>query len=138
MKCQVLNYYKYKLLESYERQIEIYGYDIADPSIYTTLTPEGMLIIHPGFAWDGATNALNTKSTVRGSLIHDVFYQLFRLELLPVTYKSYADRLFRDICREDGMNRFRAWYFHKAVKYLSGKHGTPGCEPYPKKILQVP
>jgi len=57
---------------------------------------------------------------MRGSLVHDALYQLMRKKQLPVSYKDYADKLLHDICIEDGMSKFRAWYVYHAVR-LFGK-----------------
>ena len=42
---------------------------------FCSLTTEGLLIIRPGYAWDGPSGpTFDTPSFMRGSLIHDVLY----------------------------------------------------------------
>jgi hypothetical protein len=52
---------------------------------------------------------------MRGSLFHDALYQLLRLELISHKERVKADRLLSDICKEDGMWKWRADGWEKAV-----------------------
>jgi hypothetical protein len=45
-------------------------------------------------------------------------YQLMGRGCLPKTYKEKADRLLQQICIEDGMSAFRAWYVYQAVRFF--------------------
>jgi hypothetical protein len=82
---------------------------------------DGILIIRKGYSWDGASGGCwDTKTVMRGSLVHDALYQLLRLGLLQPGYRKIADRLLRMICLEDGMNRFRAAYIYWAVRIFAG------------------
>ena len=125
--------YKYQLVESYIVEISIKP--VAD--IITTfikLNRDGMLAIMAGYAWDGPSGpAFDTSSFMRGSLIHDALYQLIRLNKLPKKYKEVADLLLKEICLEDGMWKFRAWYVHRAVKRL----GIFSCRPGSEKEARV-
>jgi hypothetical protein len=53
---------------------------------------------------------------MRAGLIHDCGYQMIREGHIPKRYKEYFDKLFYQILIEDGMNRFRAYYYYFAVK----------------------
>lgn len=84
------------------------------------------LTIQPGYAWDGPSGpTVDTPDFMRGSLVHDVFYQMLRDGLLPAQIevkgittdlREFADYELWRICREDGMGRVRAWYVHQAVR----------------------
>jgi hypothetical protein len=69
------------------------------------LDPDGILtLIHP-YAWDGATLALDTRTNMRGSAVHDALIQLVKLGLLPgdLMTKLSIDLEYYRFCREDGM-----------------------------------
>lgn len=73
------------------------------------LTEDGRLVVYRGYAWNGANRpAINTVSSRRGSLVHDVIYQMMAKRLLPRSCKRRADQLLGEICRMDGMLPFRA------------------------------
>ncbi len=84
---------------------------------YFTLTCDGTLTVHAGYAWDGASGpAIDTKSFLRGSLAHDVFYQMHQLRLpIPLDWKDRADNLLARLVCEDGMSKLRCWWVHKSV-----------------------
>lgn len=90
---------------------------------YLTLLPNGYLTIKRGYAWDGASGALDTKSTDRGSLVHDALYQLMRLNLVDRRFKPAADNLYRQLCIEDGMWKIRAAWHIEALR-LFGQEST--------------
>ncbi len=85
----------------------------------------GFLTIEKGYAWDGPSGpAIDTKTFMQGSLIHDALYQLMREEVLPQSCRKRADEILRDICIEDGMSRVRAWWVYRAVRMV-GVHAQP-------------
>ena len=96
-KCK--RYYKYRLEESFEFQLRRYGIkDCFCKTPFIELTG-GRIIIKKGYAWDGASGpTIDTKSSMRASLVHDALYQLIRLKLLPFSYKAIADKNFYNIC----------------------------------------
>lgn len=84
------------------------------------------MVIKKGYCWDGCSGpTIDTRSNMRAGLIHDVFFQMIREGFLEPDCKDYADKLFRDICIEDGMSKLRAWYYYKAVKWFGGKYCKP-------------
>jgi Protein of unknown function (DUF1353) len=88
-----------------------------------------VLTIKTGYAWDGPSGpTIDTKTFMRGSLVHDVLYQLIRLEILPSSARKQADQVLREICIADGMSRFRAWYIYRAVRTFGGSSATPGSD----------
>lgn len=83
---------------------------------YVTLD-SGLLTIHAGYAWDGASGpVIDTANSIRATLVHDAVYQLMREMVLPYRYRSYCDDLFHSILLEDGMSWMRAWYWYRAVR----------------------
>ena len=114
--------YKYQLAVDYEIPLtELNSFEIATDYV---LLKDGVLTIFKDYAWDGASGpAIDTKNFMRGSLVHDVLYQLMREGRLPRGVKSYADKVLRKICLEDGMSRVRAWWVYEAVKRF-GKYAT--------------
>jgi hypothetical protein len=117
--------YKYQLVENYRHSVPIMPqFDINTE--YLELTFTGGLFIAKGYAWDGASGpTFDTLSFIRGSLVHDALYQLMRLGLLEQYWREEADKLLRDMCREDGMGRVRAWYVYRAVRQFGGDAASP-------------
>jgi hypothetical protein len=104
-----------------------------------TLSPDGLLTIKPFYCWDGPSGpTIDTDNSIRASLIHDVLYQLIRSGKLPRVHKDYADRMLRDIAREDGMSDFRSWYWYKGVNMFAGSSCKPGSEKKERKIYTAP
>ncbi len=95
----------------------------------------GLLTISKGYAWDGASGAWDTKTFMRGSLVHDALCQLINEGLLPKHCQEEADNLLKEICLEDGMNPIRAWWVHRAVR----RYDKSGLKNYKgKEILTAP
>lgn len=112
--------YKYQLVEEAREHTPILGLEIKTE--YVSLYRDGLMVFRKGYAWDGASGpTLDTKSSMRASLVHDGFYQLMRLELLPILYREKVDQLFHRMCIDDGMDPFRAWYWYKAVRLFAGE-----------------
>ena len=114
MKYRKLQGYKYELME----YIEV---PVALPDVLTmahyVIIKDGKMAIRGNYAWDGASGpTFDDKTNMRASLVHDALYQLMREGLLDREHRKYADELFRDICIQDGMNKFRAAYYYRAVR----------------------
>ena len=110
--------YKYQLDKEYSINTGLYP----SKAIYRgfiTLYASGHLVIKYGYAWDGPSGpTIDTKSFMRGSLVHDALYQLIRDGGLPEDpCRKQADDLLRKICIEDGMTALRAWWVYKAVRF---------------------
>ena len=125
--------YKYQNKEDYYHQLPLKPpHDIATKYIF--LSAKGIIEIAEGYAWDGPSGpTFHTKSFMRGSLVHDALYQLMRDGHLPIGYRDAADKILKDICIEDGMPKFRAWYIHLAVKTF----GKPYTDPKNDHPLEV-
>ena len=103
--------YKYQLVETYTCKTSIVGQQ--SESEFIKLDDDGTLTIRRGYAWDGPSGpAIDTKNFMRGSLVHDALYQLMREGLIPESLRDAADRVLRDICREDGMTALRGWWVY--------------------------
>lgn len=128
--------YHYQLYEDYEIRIDIcLSYPIETD--FVSLFPDGLLLIKKGYAWDGASGpAMDTKTIMRGSLVHDALYQLMREDYLyRERSRDAADRLLQKICIEDGMCKLRAWWVYQAVKRFADPYADPKNS---KPVLQAP
>lgn len=113
------------------RRMPAYKYQTVKPLVFMTdicpseniqhpyflLQMDGILTVNTGYAWDGASGpAIDTKAFIRGSLAHDVFYQMHQLRLpLPLDWKDRADNLLVRLTYEDGMSKIRCWWVRKSV-----------------------
>ena len=141
--------YKHQLYEDYSLQTDIsLPEDVSIP--FGTLTKDGLLTAHKGYAWDGASGPTwdnftfkfwkwgkkkRKKVAKRGSLVHDILCQFLREELLHQQWRAYVDRLLREICIEDDMWSFRAevweWMVHRLGKKSATHEGR-------RKIITAP
>ena len=121
--------YKYQLAEDYSFRTRI----IPDHTIRTefiTLTPNGDAHVHTYYAWDGPSGpTFDTKNAIRGSLEHDVKYQLIRLGLIPYSDKVIADEELRETCEQDGMWSVRAKVWQWAVDKFGRFATVPSSGP---------
>ena len=121
--------YKYQLYASYTHELQIVPPDGTVKLPFITWHEDGYLIIQSGYAWDGPSGPTwDTDTFMRGSLVHDALYQLMRLGCMDKAHRCYADELLRDICIEDGMWSFRAWYVYKAVRSCGESAATNSRE----------
>ena len=76
-----------------------------------------MLTINKGYSWDGPSGpTFDSSNFMQGSLVHDALYQLIREGVLPTDERKRADEIMREICLQDGMSKFRAWYLYRGVR----------------------
>jgi len=116
---RTLKGYKYELLNTEEVTTPIRGISITTSFMCLAIT--GRLFVHAYYAWDGPSGpTIDTPSFMRGSLFHDALYQLMREGLLDHKYRIVADELLRQICLEDGMPAWRAWYVYQCVRMFAG------------------
>ena len=123
-----LKNYKYQLLTMYTHATGLQLIqNISTKNEWLKLGKKGRLTLKKGYAWDGPSGpTIDTKNFMRAALVHDGLYQLMREGLLDhEEHRESADDLLRDICIEDGMSKFRAWYVHKAVRTFGGKNTGP-------------
>ena len=121
--------YKYQLFETYEVSVAIHPQEHLAIDKFLELQTNGTLRIYKGYAWDGASGpAIDTKTIMRGSLIHDALYQLMRTGKLAQKWRKQADKdLFR-ACRQDGMWIIRAYWVYWAVRIFAKKAALAGME----------
>ncbi len=134
MRYRELHGYKYELVDTVMVQTDITGLDI--DTEYIALFENGQLFVKLGYAWDGASGpAIDTKTIMRGSLVHDSLYQLMREGHLDRTkYRDAADQLLRKICLEDGMWKVRANWVYWAVKSFAKRSSEPEKDPRGKIV----
>jgi len=121
--------YKYVLSQDYTVQTVIKHYSI--DTVFISLTPDGVLTIRKDYAWDGASGpTVDTKTSMRGSLVHDALYQLEREGLVSINDRKDADKMLRDICIEDGMMEWRARLWYLSVRLFGGTAADSNIE-YP-------
>ena len=127
--------YKYQLAEPYEINVAVLPERDVSTS-HLRLSKDGKLVILDGYAWDGPSGpAIDTTNFMRGSLVHDVLYQLIRLGYLDLQWRDKADEILREICIEDGMSAARAWWVYASVKTFAARAARPSSEP---QIFKAP
>jgi hypothetical protein len=126
--------YKYVLSEDYRVNIDLFGIEFETDMI--SLSIMGNLVIRKGYAWDGPSGpAIDTKTFMRGSMVHDALYQAIREGHLTKTDRLYADQLLRKMCVEDGMSSVRAWWVYTAVRTFAARAADPESG---RKIQEAP
>ncbi len=110
--------YKYRLAkESFYRYFpELVNFRIEEK--YFSLIG-GWLILHPGYAWDGATKAIDTENFMRSSAVHDCGCQMTDRRMIPYKYRVLFDEELIVICDEDEMHSWRQWWVFKMVRKYS-------------------
>ena len=85
---------------------------------------------------DGSTLTVMARTfDVQASLVHDSLYQLTRMGILEPSNRPAIDLLFHQMLRRDGMGRFRAWYFYRAVRMFGGAAIKPSK---PEPVREAP
>ncbi len=125
--------YKYQLASEYRIKINILPAEdiVAD---FVELDTDGELIVKNAYAWDGPSGpVIDTKENLRASLVHDALYQLMRLEELKSrTHRKTADKIFRDLCKQDGVPSVTANTYYRALR----RFGKPAAQPENKKKIR--
>lgn len=125
-----LRKYKYQLKKEYQVKIDFKPKQNIDHP-FISLSTEGQLTVRERYAWDGPSGpTFDTKTFMRGSLVHDALYQLMRLRLLD--YKAdrkRADQILRDMCKEDGMLALRALWVYYGVHWFGESSAAPTEDP---------
>ena len=118
-----LHKYKYQVVEKDEDfPTKIYP-DEHIINHFLVLKKNGLLIVRKGYCWDGPSGpTIDTKTFMRGSLVHDALYQLINNNKISRSYRKQADELLRCYCLLAKMKRLRAWYVYWAVRFFGGVH----------------
>jgi hypothetical protein len=129
--------YKYWLVRPYSLHVPIFPeHTVVSSGGFVTLGKNGVLAIRVGYAWDGPSGpTFDTKTFMRGSLVHDSLYQIMREGLLDNSYRDTADRMLGRICRSDGMCGVRVWYVVGMVNRFAQSAADPKNR---KPILYAP
>ena len=100
---------------------------------FFTLTADGYCKVRHGFSWDGASGpTFDSKSSMRPSLIHDCYCQAAKDG--RINYKTFApeyNRVFKEMCIEDGMWGLRASIWKAGV--IIGRGGDPAI---PDEVIE--
>jgi len=128
--------YKYQTKKSYTLKIHLTPpADIITDGV--RLNTDGTLWIKEGYAWDGPSGpTIDTPSFMRGSLVHDVLYQLIRKGHLDrKKYRKIADDILREICKEDGMWTFFVWLVYTVVRRFGNPYTVSAAK---RPLLHAP
>ena len=125
--------YKYQLAADYHAEISIKPATDIDTQ-FLSLKKQGNLIVKSGYAWDGISGpVVDTDKNLRASLVHDALYQLMRLKKISAKdNKDKADKLFKKMCKEDGVLSPVAQVYYEALKAL----GKPATDPKKAKLIK--
>lgn len=128
--------WKYVLAEDVIIQTGIYPPKRIQHKDEFMLDTMGYLHIKKNYPWDGATGALDTKSAMTASLVHDCFCEMMRVgELDYDTYSPLVHELLAKLARERGMWKWRSWSWQRVVTLARGGHPS---HPDPHPILTAP
>lgn len=125
MKIRYKSGYKYQLYDDFSIKINGIGGSVNNKldcfySDYISINDD-VLYISAGYAWDGPSGpTIDTKSFMRGSLVHDALYQLIRGGIIRNDFRINADGFLKEICIEDGMNRIVAEIVYRSVRMFGG------------------
>lgn len=96
-----------------EIENSIYRYMYGHPMfVYET---DGEVQIYPGYSWNGLTCAFDTPTALRASLIHDCLLQMISEKYLPQKFRKKADKIFKQVCKEDGVGLIRRNWLYAGV-----------------------
>lgn len=127
LKYRDIEKFKYMVVSSYAHHTEI-G-ECACEVGKIALFDDGLLVISEGYLWDGPSGpTIDTKTGMRGSLVHDALYELMRRGLIEQSWREYADKLLRDICLEDGMSKLRADLWYSSVRACAASCAKAGTQ----------
>ena len=126
--------FKYQLTETFTIQLDLRPPEDIKHK-WCNLSTSGQLTITAGYAWDGPSGpTIDTRNFMRGSLVHDVLYQLIRTDYLGASFKGAADDELRHICRLDGMGRLRSWWVYRGVRRFGASSVLGGA----RKVFTAP
>lgn len=114
--------------------------DGVDEEPWVALSKSGLMVFREGYTWDGASGpTIDTKSAMRGPLIHDGGYQLIGGGMLPEKWRKRLDEMLEEWCRRDGMRSWRARLWWWVVDKFGASAAKPGRkDPVVDKIRYAP
>jgi len=127
--------YKYQLDTDYMTRLS-FGPREDIKTYYITFLADRTFSIKKGYAWDGMSGGMvDTKSSMRGSLIHDALYWLLRQNFLPMTMRSEVDNELKRICATDGMWKWRYTLHNWGLGFGGTSAALPSAT---KRIYRAP
>jgi hypothetical protein len=87
-------------------QTAITGYHAK--GVLMELTPDGLLTLGQNFWWNGSSFVQDTPECMRASAFHDALCRMIPQGLIPASVRPAADKLYYELCREDGMSWMQA------------------------------
>lgn len=124
--------YKYQLARDYSLVISI---SLPEDCILVALEflslkrldeNRALLQAYQGYAWDGCSGPTkDDKTNMRAGLVHDALYQLMRAGFLSSDARPQADKIFKQILKEDGMIWLRRFFYYESVMKLAGFAANP-------------
>lgn len=113
--------HEYPIFTSY-RQHRNQKYPSSNPKFGFS---HNILWVYPGYLWDGASGiAIDTKSSMAPSLMHDCAYQAIRQDFIKMSQRKDADEDFRDLLKAEKMRIWcypRYWVLRLFGKYAAEK-----------------
>ena len=126
--------FKYQTTRACAGRTIVTGYDIETD--YCILKPNGWLLIKRKWGCDGASGpTIDTKSTIRPSFEHDIFYRLMREKFLPRSEQGRVDRQLKLAMIKDGAWKVRANFWQDMLTRFGYKNTDPKNR---KKELKAP
>lgn len=127
--------YKYQLAETIIFKTKVHpAHDIVSEFIHLYI--DGTLIVFSGYAWDGPSGpTIDTKSSMRASLLHDALYQLIRQGALSAHARPMADLEFHRYLLKDNMWKWRAAIWYRGVSRYAAGAADPRNK---KKVYEAP
>lgn len=127
--------YKYQLRKDFITKLAYFNRLRDIKTDYCTLI-DGELHVFVKYAWDGASGpTIDTVNTIRGSLVHDVLYQLIRDGHLPFVYWEKADDELYRFLAKDGMSSVRVGAWEWGLDFADGEYAK---DEHKKPILIAP
>ncbi len=122
--------WKYELCSTYDYESPAFAKFDANVKKEWYEIGQDSMVISENYAWDGPSGpTLDTSNAMRGSLIHDALYQAIRTGDLLMKHRKIADKIFRQVLKEDGMNLIRRNLWYWCVRRFGEKHARPPDSP---------
>lgn len=103
--------------------------------VVAELTQGGLLILHPGFVWDGPSGpTVDTLDSMIGAALHDALYRMHRQHKIPGSWRDEADDLAYRVWLQCGMYRPRARLWYRGLR-VGARYAWTG-EPDPIVTLR--
>lgn len=113
---------EFELIIAHREETGICGYIYDDKKV--SLDIYGEIVIKPAFYWGASGPTIDTKSSRRGSCVHDALFYLSDKGVFQGNSSKIilgrANKLIYNMCIEDGMFYWRAKGWYKALQFASG------------------